>query len=152
MRYDKPLVAAIIGGLSTIPYEVITLILVSIGIGKYGVYNLTSLIVTLNRPISIMGLVLAFVVGGGSSLVFYYSLKKLGWDYLLAKSIMFSLFVWVLMEAVFVWLIEGPNLIQPRPISDYYIHMAGSILFGTTLGLLFQKYLKNSSQNHKRRR
>ena len=32
------------------------------------------------------------------------------------------------------------KLIPLRPLSDYYIHMFDSLLFGITLGLLFKKY------------
>jgi hypothetical protein len=139
--YDKPLVAGALGAISTIPYEIFTRLLLAAGVGKYGVFELTSLIITLNRPTFLLGAVMTFIVGGYCALIFYYSLKKLGPDHLTIKSICFSLLVWIIMEIFFVWLIEGPKLISPRPIDDYYLHMFGSSLFGLTQGILFKRYL-----------
>jgi hypothetical protein len=110
-------------------------------IGKYSVYQLTSLIITLNRPTTILGMIVCFTIGGLFSLIFYYSFKKLGLDYLVIKSMIFSLIIWISMETLYVWLIEGPRLIEPRPIADYYIHMLGSLCFGIVQGLLYKKYL-----------
>lgn len=141
LKYDKSLVAAVIGILSTVPYQLLTWVLVSYGIGKYSVYQLTSLIVTINRPIAILGGVISSVVGGTIGMLFYLGLQKIGRDYLVIKSVMASLLAWVIMETIYTWLLEGPKLIQPRPISDYYIQMFGSFLFGATMGLLFKKYL-----------
>lgn len=141
MNHDKLMIAAAIGGLATIPYEIISRVLVFLKFGKYSVYQLTSLIITMNRPTVILGMVLAFVVGGFTAVLFYYGLKKLGSDYIIIKSMSVSLLVWVIMEAVFVWLIEGPGLIPGRPINDYYTHMIGSLVFGVTLGILFMRYL-----------
>jgi ABC-type branched-subunit amino acid transport system permease subunit len=141
LKTTNSLIVALFGSISTIPYELSTRFLISLGIGKYSVYHLTSLIVTLNRPKTFMGIVICFVISALFSLVFLYILKKLGFDYLIIKSIIFSLFIWINMETLFVWLIEGPKLIQPRPISDYYLHMFGSLIFGITQGLLYKKYL-----------
>lgn len=141
MQYDKPLVAIVIGALSTIPYEIFTRIMVSLGVGKYSAYNLTSLIITLNRPTVILGMVVSFTIGSFVAVLLYYAIEKLGTDYLVFKSVAASLLVWVSMEALYVWLIEGPGLVQPRPVNDYYIHMIGSFLFGITMGLLFKSYL-----------
>lgn len=145
MKYDKPLVAVLIGALSTIPYEIFTRLLVSLGVGKYSVYQLSSLIVTMNRPTAIMGVVTTSLVGGSIALIFYYALKKLGWDYLVLKGLLTGLLSWVVMEAIYVWLIEGPNLIQSRPVNDYYLEMFGSAVFGIILGLLFRKYFLKES-------
>lgn len=141
MLYDKPLVAGALGAIATIPYEIFTRLLVAARFGKYGVFELTSLIITLDRPTFLLGAVMTFVVGGFSALLFYYGLKKLGPDHLIIKSICFSLLIWVILEILFVWLLEGPQLISPRPIADYYLQMLGSALFGVTLGLLFKRYL-----------
>lgn len=141
MQYDKPLLAIAIGALSTIPYEIFTRLMVSLGVGKYCTYNLTSLIITLNRPTEILGMVVSFTVGSFFAFLLYHALKKLGTDYLVFKSVAASLLVWVSMEAFYVFLIEGPKLVPPRPVDDYYIHMIGSSLFGITTGLLFKSYL-----------
>jgi hypothetical protein len=144
MEYNKPLIAALLGSISTVPYELFTRLLISLGIGKYSVYQLTSLIITLYRPAAILGIVVSFVLGGLFSIIFYYLLNKFDPDYLVIKSMIFSLIIWVTMETIFVWLIEGPKLIPPRPVADYYIHMLGSLFFGIVQGLLYKKYLSDT--------
>lgn len=141
MKYNKPLIAVILGFLSTIPYEIFTQLIIYFGIGKYSVYQLTSLMITLNRPKIFMGMVMSFLVASSISVVFYYSTKIIGTDYMIAKSILISIIAWGVIETLFVAIIEGPNLIDPRPINDYYIHMIGNIIFGFTMGMLFKKYL-----------
>ncbi|SDH85266.1 hypothetical protein [Desulfosporosinus hippei] len=82
MKYDKPLIVAMIGAVSTMPSEVLTRLLLLLGIGKYSIYQLDSLLITFNRPIAIMGLIVNLIVGGFVGIVFYYSLEKIGTDYL----------------------------------------------------------------------
>jgi len=141
MKYDKPIVAILLGAISSIPYEIFTRILVFLEIGKYSMYQLVSLMVTLDRPNSILGAVSSFIVSGSIATIFYYSLKKLDWDYLIIKSVVASLISWLILESIFMWLIEGRELIPHRPINDYYSEMFGATLYGITQGLLFEKYL-----------
>lgn len=137
--------ATLIGVLAAIPYEIFTRLLVSLGIGKYSVYQLSSLIVTLNRPTAIIGAVITSLVSGSIAIVLYHSLKKLGWDYLVIKGLAAGLLSWLVMETIYTFLIEGPQLIAHRPVSDYYLEIFGSSLFGIILGLLFKKYLLKES-------
>lgn len=141
MKYDKPTLALLIGALATIPYEIFTRVLVTLGFAKYSVYQLNSFMITLNRPNTILGAVSAIILSSVISLVFYYALKILGRDYLMIKSIAISLFSWLILEVIFMSLIEGRELIPHRPIYDYYSEMFGAIVFGITLGLLFRNYL-----------
>lgn len=141
MKYDKPVIVALIGALSAVPYEVFTRLLLFFGIGKYSVYQLSSLMITLNRPTAIMGFVVCSVLSSVIAILFYYILKKIGSDFLVIKSVLTSLLVWITLETVFVWLIEGPGLVPIRPISDYYLHLFGSIIFGATLGVFMNKYV-----------
>jgi hypothetical protein len=141
MNFDKPLVAILIGILSTIPYEIFTRIILFFGIGKYSEYQLSSLVVTLDRPSAVMGFFVSSFLGGFSALIFYYALNKLGSDYLLIKGLFTGLIVFLVLETIFTWLIEGPKLIPLRPMSDYFIHMLGSSIFGSTMGILFKRYL-----------
>ena len=140
LKSDQSLLIILIGAISTIPDEIFTRILVFLGIGKYSVYQLASLIVTLNRPDFILGAVSSAEAGGVIALMFYYTLKKVGPKYLLIKGLMISLLGWSFLELLFTWLIEGTHLIPPRPISDYYIEMCGALLFGLVMGLLFKRY------------
>ncbi len=149
MKYDKPLVVMLIGAVSTIPFEIITRVLVYFGIAKYSVFELNSLMVTLSRPNAILGTFSTMIVSSGIALFFYYSLKILGWDYLVIKSITISFFSWLILEVFFMWLIEGRNLVPYRPINDYYSELLGAVVFGITLGLLFRKYLLKEHMNEK---
>ncbi|MCG1025747.1 MULTISPECIES: hypothetical protein [unclassified Dehalobacter] len=141
MKYDKPTLAILMGALSTIPHEIITRVLATFGFAKYSVYQLTSFMITLDRPNVLLGALCSIILGGVISLIFYYALKLLDFDYLMIKSIGFSLFNWLMLEVIFMWLIEGRGLIPHRPINDYYSEMFGTIAFGISLGLLFRNYL-----------
>lgn len=141
MKYDKPLLAAIIGAASTIPYEIITRILVYSKIAKYSVFELNSLMITLSRPNAILGAFTTMIFSSGIALIFYYSLKILGWDYLEVKAAASSLLIWLFSEVLFMWLIEGRGFVPYRPINDYYSELLGAVAFGITVGLLFKKYL-----------
>lgn len=144
MDNDKPLIAAFLGALSTIPAEIITQALVFIDIGKYSVYQLDSLLITFTRPMIIIGLIVDFIIGGLAAALFYYALNKIGRDYLVIKSASFGLLTWILKEFVFTSTIEG-KYIEIRPINDYYVHIFGALIYGISLGLLFKKYLSNKS-------
>lgn len=140
MKYDKPLIAGLFGALSTLISELVTQALVSLGIGKYSVYELDSLLITFNRPSIIMGSIVNFIAGGAIAVLFYYALSKLGQDYLVYKGLAVGLLSWGLFELIFTAIVEG-HFFDIRPMSDYYIHLFGSAAFGITLGLLFEKYL-----------
>ena len=140
MQYDKPLLAAVMGILSAISYEIFTWILLFLGIGKYSLYQLDSFIITLNRPSIFIGFIVSSMSGILVAILLYYGLKKLGQDYIVYKSLLASILTWVILELAFTAIIEG-KLISPRPISDYINHFLGTVVFGITLGLLFEKYL-----------
>lgn len=144
MKYNKPLIAALIGALSSIPGEIVTQLFVFLGIGKYSIYQLDSLLITFNRPTEIIGLMVNFIVGSLIGVFFYYALEKLGQDYLVLKGIVISSIFWMLTEFMFTLTVEG-KYIDIRPINDYYIHILGAIVFGISLGFLFERYLINKS-------
>jgi len=144
LKYDRPLVAALIGALSTIPAEIISQVFVFLGVGKYSVYQLDSLLITFNRPTEIIGLIVNFIIGGLFAILFYYAIKKLGQDYLVFKGLAVGLIAWTFTELVFTLTVEG-KYIDIRPINDYYVHIFSAIVFGITVGLLFDKYLFKKS-------
>lgn len=143
MDYDKPLNALFLGVIATIPYEIFTRVMVSLGFGKYTVYQLSSLTVTLNRPTAGIGIVTSSIVGGISAFILYRSLKKLDSDYIIIKGLITGIISWVVTELIYTWLIEGRGFAN-RPVSDYYLELAGAVLFGITLGLLFQRFIVRS--------
>jgi hypothetical protein len=142
IKLDKPIIVIFIACFATIPYEIFTRVLLFFGIGKYSLYQLNGFVITIteNRPDAVIGFVVSVAVGGVFGLLFYYSLEKLGTDYLILKAIFSSIFMWVILELVFTSTIEGKT-ISIRPISDYYVKMLGSIIFGITLGVLFRIFL-----------
>lgn len=146
MKPDKPLIAAVISAASTVVGELMTRACLMVGIGKYSMYELHSLLVTINRPSEAMGVIVGLVVGGFSGIVFYYALVLIGWDYLVAKSIGFSVLCWVMAELIFTATIEG-HFIDIRPITDYYVHLFGAIGYGATTGILFKAYLRSPSDS-----
>ena len=81
------------------------------------------------------------IFSSGIALIFYYSLRVLGRDYLVVKAAAFSLLTWLFSEILFMWLIEGRGFVPYRPINDYYSELLGAVAFGITVGLLFRKYL-----------
>lgn len=94
------MVAALIGALSTISAEILTQAFVSFGIGQYSVYQLDSLLITQNRPTLIIGLIVNFIIGGLVGILFYYSLEKIGFDYLVIKSAGVGLLAWSGIELI----------------------------------------------------
>jgi hypothetical protein len=144
MKFDNLSIAGIIGVTSTLIYEIFTRILIYSGIGKYSIYQLNGFIVTINRRDSIIGFVISCMVSGWGAVLFYLTLKHTNTNYLIIKNIMFTLLMWGILEAVFTGTIEG-KFIPIRPISDYYIHMFGSIILGITQGLLFKNFLFKKS-------
>jgi len=118
--------------------------LISLDIGKYSIYQLISLIVTINRPTEGIGFIVNCIIGSFFGIVLYYALSRAGQDYLIVKSFGASLLFWALAELIFTSTIEG-RFIDIRPISDYYTHLAGASSYGITVGLMFKAYLFNPS-------
>jgi len=145
MRINKPIAATIIGALSTIPYEILTRALKLLGYAKYTVYELSSLMITLNRPDKVLGSFMSMIIGASISIILYCAIAIIGWfgwDHIILKSIFISLQSWLFLEGLFMWLIEGRNFIPLRPISDYYSQFFCVFIYGIILGLLFQKYIR----------
>lgn len=142
LKYDKPLVAALLGALSTVPAEMVSRIMLYSGIGQYSIYQLDSMLITFNRPHEMLGLIVNFIIGGTVGVIFYYSIKLLGYDYLIYKSVFVGILASALTEFLITGLIEG-KYIEIRPISDYYLHIVGALVFGLTLGILFNRFIFN---------
>ncbi|HOB86784.1 MAG TPA: hypothetical protein PKO38_03725 [Bacillota bacterium] len=143
--HRKLVEASLLGVLATIPYEVLARILLAFDIGKYSEYELSSLMITMDRPDPILGFIVSGFIGMVAAAAFYYMLRLVGADYPVLKGILIGLLAWLISELLFTWTIEGGGLIQPRPTEDYYLHLAGALIFGLTLGLLFQRYLLSSA-------
>ncbi|WP_144553182.1 hypothetical protein [Bacillus sp. X1(2014)] len=140
MIQDKVLVVGLLGVLSTIPGEIASRIFVYFGIGKYGIYELSSLIITFNRPVFTIGLIVDFLVGSVFAILLYFIFEKLGSCHLVIKTTLGSLLSWLVCELLFTATVEG-KYIPIRPINDYYSHILSAIIFGITLGLLLKKFI-----------
>ncbi|WP_423800821.1 hypothetical protein [Neobacillus sp. SAB-20_R2A] len=140
MIQDKVLLIGLLGVLSTIPGEIASRILVYSGIGKYSIYKLSSLIVTFNRPVFTIGLIVDFLVSSVFAILLYFIFKKLGSCHLVIKTTLCSLLAWLVCELLFTAIVEG-KYIPIRPINDYYSHIISTIIFGITLGLLMKKFI-----------
>ncbi|MEH7503869.1 hypothetical protein V7152_17960 [Neobacillus drentensis] len=140
MIQDKVIIIGLLGVLSTIPGEIASRILAYFGIGKFGIYELASFIITLNRPVFILGLIVDFLVGSVFAVLLYFIFEKLGSCHLVIKTTVCSLLAWLACELLFTAIIEG-KYISIRPINDYYSHIFSAIIFGITLGLLLKKFI-----------
>lgn len=140
MKNDKLLLTTCLGIISTVPAELLTQLFKYFGFGNYSIYQLASLLITLNRPTMLMGFIVDALVSSVIAFLFCYALEKLGSNYLLIKVTLASLLAWFVCELIFTIAFEG-KYISIRPLSDYYSHILGACLFGIVLGLLFKKYL-----------
>lgn len=137
MHDDKPLMAAIIGALSTLAAELASRIMLYFGIGQYSIYLLDSLVLTLNRPNFLLGLYVNFAIGGLVGIMFYYALKAIGQVNLLVKSAFIGMLSSAIAEMLLSAIVEG-KYIPDRPIGDYYLHIIGATIFGLTMGIAFK--------------
>lgn len=142
MQEDKPLIAGIIGAFSTLPGEACSRILLALNIGGYSIYQLDSLLITLNRVNDFIGLYLNFVIGATVGIAFYFSIQFLGKTHLVYKSVFVGILSSIFTEFLFSAIIEG-HYVAVRPISDYYVHAISALIYGLVMGIAFNKYLFN---------
>ena len=140
MKSDRPLTAAFLGILSTLPYEIFTRIFLYLGYGIYSLYQLDSTVVTINKTNVPIGFVVSCSVSVLTSVIFYFLINAINSEHLVIKSILFSVLIWTTTELIFTAVIEG-KFIPIRPIDDYYSHMLGAVVYGITQGLLFKQLL-----------
>lgn len=144
---DKVAAAAAIGALSTIISDIVSYILVLMGYGKYDIYVLNgfSITITGNRPSLLMGLIINFITGAILGILIYLALKKWGDRYTVIICCSVSAVMWLLWENVFTAYIENKT-VPLRPVSDYYVHLIGSLAYGLTLGLMMKNIIFNKKQ------
>lgn len=140
LKDDKYLIAGIIGAISTLPIEIVAQILVKLGYATYSNFNLSSLLVTGNKPSLIMGLFVSSTVGGFISVLLYHVFIKIGSEHLIIKCIATSISMWIALEFVIKIIFEG-KLIPIRPMSASYSHLFSAIIYGISQGILFNYFL-----------
>lgn len=101
MKSDKMLVAGLCGVIAVILHEIFGRILIFFGIGKYSVFQLSSFVITIDRPSGTIGLVTASLVAITIALLYYVALKIFGFNYVMIKGIFAGLFGWVFKDQVF---------------------------------------------------
>ncbi|WP_027628668.1 hypothetical protein [Ruminiclostridium cellobioparum] len=142
MKEDKTLILGMIGVFSTIISEMITWIGKLTGLANHSDYELTSLIVTLNRPTVPLGFVIEGSIGVIISAVLFKLVKETGGKYILLKSVITGIVAWIIIEILITLIVEGKT-IPLRELKAYYTHLIGAIGFGITQGLLFKRYILN---------
>jgi hypothetical protein len=147
LKDDKLLKAGAIGALCTILSEIVSQILIVLGFGKYSIFNISSMLVTINRPSIVMGLLVSVTVGVFSAIILYYLLILTGSDNVVIKSVMGSVLLWLALEMFFTMFIEG-RFFSIRPISSYYVHLVAAIIFGISEGILFNRILFDKYAEH----
>jgi hypothetical protein len=149
LKVDKTLVLGIIGVASTIISELITWIGRLTGLANYSDYELSSLIITGNRPSVPLGFVVDGSIGVIVSAILFRLVKETTEKYILLKSILTGIIAWIIIEILITAIIEGKT-VPFRELSGYYTHLIGAIGFGITQGLLFKRYVlkKDHAQEH----
>lgn len=139
---DKIIIAGAIGALSTVVSDIVTNILVSEGFGKYSVYKLVSFDVTITgkRPSELMGLIIYFITGSILGVLIYLILKRWGHRYAILICVLATTLMWFTYENIMTSTIEGKT-VPLRPVSDYYVHLIGSICYGVTMGLMMKGFI-----------
>ena len=108
MKIDKTTTSIIVGALSTIPYEILTTVLKLLGYARYSVYELSSLMITLNRPHMLLGAFLSMTLGASIALILYkIAVECFGWENLIFKKHFSQPAVLDPVGRAFMWLIEG---------------------------------------------
>ena len=139
MNDDKLLVSGLIGAVSTIPAEIASQSLIYCGLGKYSIYQLASLFITLNRPTFLLGLILDMLAGGFVAIIFYLAFRCKDSRNIGIMAVMTSLFAWLFCELVFTFFLEG-RFFPLRPINDYYSNLISALIFGISLALLYKRF------------
>jgi hypothetical protein len=140
LRNNKILTIGLIGALSTVSSEIFTQVCKPLGIARYSIYELSSLLITGDKPLIILGLFVSPIIGAVNATLLYYLLKKLKYNNLFTICITSSILMWIVLETIITIFFES-KIIPMRPISGHYGHLASAIIFGITEGILFKMFL-----------
>lgn len=138
MKYDKPLIAVLIGMLAIVPLEVYTQICKNLGLLKLSAFELTSMMMIKEGSLW-LGLLTALGTGGLASLLLYRSARFLGNDYLYLKGAGIAMITYALIVILFGTLGGNSNLYMP--VIAHYVSAIGAGLTGMLAGFLMQRYL-----------
>lgn len=136
---DKLLLAGVIGIASTVIGEIGSWILLSLGLGKYSVYQENSLIVTFNKPSVVIGFILNILIGSIIGASVYLVTKKWGNKHIILVSLIFTLTAWMFLEIITNAIVDR-NIIASRLISGYYNSLINAVAHAVVKALMI-KYL-----------
>lgn len=138
MKYDKPLLAMLFGVLAVLPFELVTLFGVYIGLVPYDIFSSNSTLFVV-QPSEIVGAFTAPLTGGLAGLVIYYMTKFVGVDYLIIKGGVIGMFTWAILHSILK--MSGADIIMPYSPSGNLIFAFGAAFAGAIMGYLIKKYL-----------
>ncbi len=138
MKYDKPLLAILIGIIIVIPLEVLTQIFKSFNLTPFSIFELTSMMFI--KPGNwFLGILSTTSLGALATVFLYYLTKRIGVDYLPIKGAIVGMITWALVIVIFSTLGKNPNMSQP--VASHFFHAFGAALAGALAGFLMKRYL-----------
>lgn len=137
---DRILIAGAIGIASTVVGEIGSWILLSLGLGKYSVYQENSLIVTFNKPSILIGFILNLLIGSIIGATVYLITKKWGHRHIIMVSLILTLIAWLFLEIIFNAIVDK-NIITSRLMSGYYNSLINAIIHAVFKGLLLKRFI-----------
>lgn len=138
MKYDKPLLAVLLGIIVMFPLEIYTQVFKYTGLAKLSAFELTSSLMVM-KPNWWIGLMTGPAVGGLATLLIYYSTKRLGSDYLPIKGAGIGAINYGLIEVIMG--IMGDNPAVQQPTTGHFVHASGGLWAGAVAGFLVKRYL-----------
>lgn len=138
MKYDKPLLAYLIGMVLIIPLEIYTRIFKYFNLTHFSVMEYTSMIMV-REPNWWIGMMSGPGVGGLAGITIYYSTKVLGADYLPIKGAIIGSITYGLIDVLMGVLTNNPNLSHAD--TGHFVHASAGILGGALAGTFIKKYL-----------
>ena len=139
---DKLLIAGAIGITSTVVGEIGSWILLSLGLGKYSVYQLNSFIVTYNKPSILIGFILNLLIGAIIGASVYLTVKKWGHKHITMVSLIYTLIAWLCLEITFNAVVDK-NVITSTLIGGYYNNLINAIVHAVFKGFMIKHFIFN---------
>lgn len=138
VKYDKPLLAALVGAVSVVPYEIIVIIAKYFGLVSLTVFQMNSMLIY-KQGSWLIGAVTTPLIGGIVSFVLYRMLQIIGTDYLPIKGVFAALITWAILETFFELVFRG--ITTEKTVLGHFIHAFGAGTAGFTIGYLLKKFV-----------
>ncbi|PKM42009.1 MAG: hypothetical protein CVV03_10840 [Firmicutes bacterium HGW-Firmicutes-8] len=136
MKYDKPLLAALIGAIAIIPHEAISLTAKYLGWTSMSVFEMNSKLFD-QYGSWIVGVLTTLLTSAVVGFIFYEVLRIIGVDYIILKGIAASMTSWLIFEAI-LQMVRGTS---GEPVSGHFIHAFGAAVAGLVIGYMFERFL-----------